>query len=99
MKNDLKPSAVKVMEGKEDDELLITMLEHTTPPINIVNVYGEIESRAKNEEIKERCERLKAELDRIRRDKEGFILIGDLIKKIGADNLGVIGNKPNISYG
>ena len=62
VKNDLKPSAVKVMEGKEDNELLITMLEHTTPPINIVNVYGEIESRAKNEEIKEDVSDLKLSL-------------------------------------
>ena len=99
VKNNLKPSAVKVMEGEEDDELLITRLEHTTPPINIVNVYGEIEGRVKNEEIKERFKRLKVELDRIRRDREGCILIGDLNKKVGADNLGVTGNKPTVSYG
>ena len=49
--------------------------------------------------IKERFERLKLELDRIRRAKEGCILIGDLNKKIGADKLGVIGNKPSVSYG
>ena len=99
VKNDLKAAAVKVMEGEEDDELLITRLEHTTPPINIVNVYGEIEGRCKNEEIQERFERLKYELDRIRRDKEGLILIGDLNKKIGSDNLGVKGNNPKVSYG
>ena len=74
VKNDLKPSAVKVMEGEEDDEFLITRLEHITPPINIVNVYGEIEGRCKNEEIKLRFERLKKELDSIRREKEALYL-------------------------
>ena len=42
---------------------------------------GEIEGRCKNEEINLRFERLKKELDRIRRDKEACILIGDMNKK------------------
>ena len=99
VKNDLKPHAVKVMEGEDDDEMVITRLEHTTPPINIVNVYGEIEGRCKNEEIKGRFDRFKKELDRIRREKEACIIIGDLNKKVGCDNLGVKGNTPQVSYG
>jgi hypothetical protein len=39
---DLKPFAVKVKEGNYEDEFLVARLEHVTPPINIVNVYGEI---------------------------------------------------------
>ena len=97
--DDLKPFAVKVKEGEEEDEFLITRLEQVTPPINIVNIYGEIESRCKKEEILERFERIKKETDRIRRDKEGCVIIGDINKAVGADNLGVKGNKPKISYG
>ena len=97
--NDLKPFAVKVKEGDEDDKFLITRLEHVTPPINIVNIYGEIESRSKNEEVLARHERIKKEIDRIRIEKEGCIIIGDLNKGVGSDNLGVKGNHSKISYG
>ena len=97
--DDLKPFAVKVKEGEEEDEFLITRLEQVTPPINVVNIYGEIESRCKKEEILERFERIKKETDWIRRDKEGCVIIGDINKAVGADNLGVKGNKPKISYG
>ena len=97
--DDLKPYAVKVKEGEDEDEFLITRLEHVTPTINIVNVYGEIESRFKVDEVQSRFYRLKKELDRIRMNNEGCVLIGDLNKAVGADNLGVIGNKPTISYG
>ena len=97
--DDLKPYAVKVKECEEEDEFLITRLEHVTPPINIINVYGEIESRCKVDEIQARFDRLKKELDRIRINKEGCVLLGDLNKAVGADNLGVKGNKPTISYG
>ena len=99
VQNDLKPSTVKVMEGEDDDEFLITRLEHIIPPINIVNVCGEIEGRCTNEEIKLRFERLKKELDKIRREKEACILISDMNKKVGSDTLGVKDNKPNVSYG
>ena len=61
--------------------------------------YGEIESRSTNEEIQSRFDRLKKELDRIRIDKEGTIIIGDLNKAIGSGQLGVEGNKVNVSYG
>ena len=97
--DDLKPYAVKVKEGEDEDEFLITRLEHVTPPINIVNVYGEIESRCKVDEVQSRFDRLKKELDRLRINKEGCVLVGDLNKAVGADNLGVKGNKPTISYG
>ena len=40
VKNNLKPYNVKVKEGLEEDEYLITRLDIVKPAINIVNVYG-----------------------------------------------------------
>ena len=33
--NNLKPNTVRVAEGREDDEDIITRLDHVLPPINI----------------------------------------------------------------
>ena len=35
--NSLKENTVPVGEGENEDEYLITMVDHTYPPINIVN--------------------------------------------------------------
>ena len=42
VQNHLKPHMVKVKEGEEEDEFLITRLSHINPPLNIVNIYGGI---------------------------------------------------------
>ena len=39
--NYLRPHTVRVFEGKEEDEYIITRLEHVVPPVNIVNIYGQ----------------------------------------------------------
>ena len=45
VKNNLKPYTVKVKEGSDEDEYLVTRLDHIRPAINVVNVYGGQESR------------------------------------------------------
>ena len=48
----LKPHSVKVGEGKEnDDEYVLTRLDHVTPVGNIVNIYGQQETRTANDKI------------------------------------------------
>ena len=49
--NYLKPETVKVTEGKEGDEYIISRLDHVIPAINIVNIYGQQESRTSKDEI------------------------------------------------
>ena len=44
--NHLRQNTVKAGEGSDGDEYLITRLNHVRPTLNIVNIYGENESRA-----------------------------------------------------
>ena len=39
----LRPNTVRVAEGREGDEYLITRYDHIYPLLNIVNYYGEQE--------------------------------------------------------
>ena len=64
--NDLKQNAVKVKEGTENDEYLVTRLDHVSPPINIMNVYGGQESRMTKQEILDNWVRMKAEIREIK---------------------------------
>ena len=45
VKNTLKSHTVKVKEGEDKDEYIITRLDHIKPAINIINIYGGIEDR------------------------------------------------------
>ena len=99
MANELKQSAVKAEEGLEDDEYLITRLDHVSPPVNILNVYGGQESRMSRQEILENWIRIKAEITEIKDRDEGLILIGDMNRAIGHDSLGIKGNHAAVSYG
>jgi hypothetical protein len=40
---------MKITEGKERDEYLVTRFDHTIPAINIVNIYGQKESKTSND--------------------------------------------------
>ena len=90
---------MKVKEGENDDEYIITRLGHTNPAINIINIYGGIEDKMEDEEVIGNWERVKRDLEDIQSRNESTIIIGDLNRAIGADQLGVKGNKPKISKG
>ena len=49
--NSLSDNTTKVGEGSDGDEYNIFRLDHIKPPLNIINWYGEQESRTANEEI------------------------------------------------
>ena len=99
VQNYLKTHTVKVMEGEEDDEFMITRLDHINPPLNIVNIYGGIETRMENQEILESWGRIKLELDKIRDRNEFCLLVGDVNRAIGSGSFGIKGNRPRVSYG
>ena len=99
VKSYLKQHTVKVTEGENEDEYLITRLGHLNPPLNIVNIYGGIESRIGNQEILESWGRIKLELDKIKNRNESCLLIGDFNRAIGAGRLAVQENKTKVSYG
>ena len=97
--NHLKSHTIKVKEGENKDEFIITRLDHINPPLNIINVYGGIEDRMDNQEILENWGRIKTEIDKIGDRNEFCLLIGDLNRAIGAGRLGIQGNRTKISYG
>ena len=88
--------AIKVKEGQDTDEFVITRHSQFDPPINIINVYGESECRNSHIEIQARFSRLVQEIKRIESVGEYIVVCGDLNKHVG--NL-VPGNHSKISYG
>jgi hypothetical protein len=94
--NEVKANTLKVKEGVENEEYLITRLDHVSPPVNIINIYGGQESRMSKEEILASWAQLRRE---IKECDEGLVCIGDYNRAIGNDNLGVAGNHPQVSFG
>ena len=90
--NHLRPFTVKVGEGRGEDEYIITKFEHLVPAVNIVNIYGQQECRTAKEEILESFMRLKEDLDGIIERGEAVLILGDMNRAIGCDELGVKGN-------
>ena len=97
--NHLRSYSVKVGEGREGDDYLITRLDHIRPALNVVNVYGENESRAGSQRIMEAWIRLKDDLDKIKKRGEMILIMGDMNRAIGAGRWGVRGNTPTVSPG
>jgi hypothetical protein len=99
VKDTLKDNVVHVGEGEGDDEFLVIRLDNFTPPICILNCYGEQEGRSGKELVETKWAKLKHELDKIKGRGEECIFLGDLNKLIGNDELGVHGNHSEISFG
>ena len=98
IRNDEKMFAIKVDEGLDKDEFILTRHSQFNPPINVLNVYGEIESRSNTREIEERWGRLLKIISRIELCNESLVLIGDMNKAIGNGQYGVKGNTSKVSF-
>ena len=90
---------VKSCEGKNDNEYLIVRHDQFNPPINIFTIYGEQESRTSQEKSEALWAEIVEELTKIRNRHENVLILGDLNKHIGNDDLGVKGNHSKISRG
>jgi hypothetical protein len=98
--NYLRQHVVKVSSNSEGDEYLVTRLESVEPALNILNIYGQIEGRAGGKEnLLESWGRILKELSLIEVRSKGVLIIGDLNRGVGSDELGVPGNSPTVSYG
>ena len=97
--NYLKPNTVKVAEGKEGDEYIITRFDNTVPAINLINIYGEQEGRTPADEIEKSWLRLKSDINEIEGRNEAVIIMGDMNRAIGNDKLGIKHNKEKVSKG
>ena len=94
-----KTYALKTEEGEEKDEFVITRHSQFYPAINVVNIYGEIESRSSKHEIEARWNRIIEAVEKIRSRNEWVLIIGDLNKAIGNKEHGVEGNHEKVSFG
>ena len=82
-------------DGQEKDEYIITRHSQFNPPINIVNIFGEQESRSQNKDIEDRWQRIQTELLKIEYKGENVTLIGDQNKHVGDI---IDGNNEKVSY-
>ena len=95
-----KESAIGAGEGEGEDEYLITRIQCFSPALNVVNCYGEQRGiKGGKDVIEARWNRLRKELEAIRARNEFCLLTGDLNKLVGCDELGVPGNKAEVSPG
>ena len=90
---------MKVAEGKEGDEYIITRFDNTVPAINLINIYGEQEGRSSVDEIEKSWLRLKSDIEEIESRREAVMIMGDMNRAIGNDDLGIKDNKEKISKG
>ena len=97
--NHLVHNTMKVAEGTEEDEYIITRIDKTVPAVNIVNIYGSQESRSTNDDIEKGWYRLMKDIKDIEARKEAVIIIGDMNRHVGSGEDGIKGNKIYISYG
>ena len=95
--NYLKPNTVKVAEGKEGDEYVITRFDNTVPAINLINIYGEQEGRSLVDGIEKRWLRLESDIEEIESRNEAVMIMGDMNRAIGNGELGIKDIKDKIS--
>ena len=96
VRQDDSNNTLKVKDGPDNDEYVITRHSQFSIPINVVNVYGETETRAKNSEIEDRWYRIVTELKKIEYNGELSVLIGDMNKHVGDV---VKGNHEKVTFG
>ena len=87
---------LKVKDGPDNDEYIITRHSQFIVPINIINVYGETENRTKNSDVEDRWYRIVTELKKIEYKGEFSVLIGDMNKHVGDV---IKGNHTKVTFG
>ena len=71
-------SKLEVCKGDAGLELLITRHGQFKPPINVINLYGKVESRSTRDEIRDRWLAVLEQISKIESKNELLVLIGDL---------------------
>ena len=67
--------------------------------MNIINIYGESESRTSKQESESKWQEVVDEIKKIEQRNESILIIGDLNKAVGNDHLGVRGSHGKITRG
>ena len=82
-----KVSSLKVDEGKDGLEMIVTRHSQYNPPINIINVYGEQECRTKKETTLDNWYKVLEAINKIEMKNEMVIVLGDLNKPYKITNI------------
>jgi hypothetical protein len=72
---------MKIKEGDNDDEYLITRHSNFNTPLTLINVYGEQESRVSATDVQDMWGRILEDIHGLERRNEDIILLGDLNKQ------------------
>ena len=96
VKNSLTNDTLKVFEGEQEDEIVITRHGQFSPAINVINVYGSQECRAVKDKISENWDTVVNEIMKIEAKGEHICLIGDLNRHVGRI---IPGNRDKVTFG
>ena len=88
---------LKVFEGKDDDEVVITRHGQFEKPINVINIYGSQECRTSREKIQDTWGNILEEVAKVEAKDEFICIIGDLNRHIG--NIIEGNDKDKVSFG
>ena len=78
---------------------MVTRLSNFHNPINVINIYGEQESRVTQNDIENRWISIFNVIAKIENISESCIIISDLNKHFGCDELSVRNNHPKVTFG
>ena len=89
-------NALKVGEGVDNEEYIVTRQSQFIVPVNIINWYGQQEGRSSKAEIEQTWSNINAELAKIELCGEHAILMGDMNRHVGVI---IEGNNDKVSAG
>ena len=97
IKESEKGNTLKVKEGKDGKEFIVTRHSQFLVPINVINIYGEQECRTSKEKIKENWDEILEIVNHIEGKGEHVVISGDLNVHLADTITG--NNDDKITYG
>ena len=85
-------------EGEDDNEFIITRIDAFSPALCVINSYGE-QRRTRKEEVENKWNRLRKEMEAVRMRGDFCVYSGDLNKLVGVGEFGVPDNSSEVSLG
>ena len=89
-------NCIRVEEGSDDNEFIVTRHSKFATPVNIINMYGQQECRMSKESIEKHWNDILEVIGRIEERDELTVVIGDLNRHLGSE---IPGNSSKVSYG
>ena len=87
---------LKVNEGSDNLEMLITRHSQFATAVNVMNIYGMVETRSCKEKIEERWAAILTHVKKIEANNELLVIVGDLNAHVGSL---IEGNYEKMSHG